>query len=193
MVFDWIAQHAPQILLVIITAVVLKVLDALFAKRAKVVWFYTNAATFPIPVQGNAPPVTVYTHTLALQNLGRAPAEEVKVVHNLLPAHHQVYPPQQTTVMNLPGGQQAIVIPRILPNQLVFIAYLDFVPPTPEMYSHVETKDHIANPMPVQIARKFPMWANWVFGLLMLLGAFVLLFYFFSWGTKLLRLVVARP
>lgn len=186
---DWIQQHASEILLVIITGITLKFLDWLFAKRAKVVWFYTNAAMFNIPGQGNAPPTTVYTHTLALQNLGRVPAEEVKIVHNWLPLFHQVYPAQQTTLHALPGGQQTLLIPRILPGQIIYVAYLDFIPPNQNMYSHVEAKDHIANPIPVQVTRRFPMWANYIFALLMLLGFFVVLYYVYSWGSRLLHVI----
>ena len=186
--FEWIAKHASQILLVVITAIIYRVLDYLFAKRSKVVWFYTNAAQFTVPGQGGANFV-LYTHTLALQNLGLAPAEEVKVIHNYLPNLHQVYPPMNTRVDTLPGGQRALVIPRILPRQLVFVAYLDFVAFNPAMYAHIESKDHIAKPMPIQFTRLFPMWANWIFLVLMALGAGVVIFYVYSWGTKLLRLV----
>lgn len=189
---QWISEHASQILLVIITAVVYKLIDLVFAKRAKVVWFYTNSAAFHIPLQGGNPPLTIYTHTLALQNLGRAPAEQVKVVHNFLPDHYQVFPPQQTAVEILPGGQRALVIPRILPYQIVYVSYLYNVPALPNMYSHVEAKDHIANPMPVQINRRFPNWANWIFALLILLGAAVVLYYFYAVGTGLLKLLGSK-
>ncbi len=137
---DWINQHASEILVAIITAIIIKVIDYLLAKRSKLFFFYTNAAQFHIPVPGQQGP-TAHTITLALWNNGRAVAEKVRIVHFRLPNHYQVWPPLATTTNVLQSGHVELQLPQILPNQIVFVSYFDFVPLTaPQIIAQIEAK-----------------------------------------------------
>lgn len=185
---NWISNHASEILVAVITWIIVRLLDYRFAKRSKVFFFYTNAAQFHIPV-ANQPGVTAHTITLALWNTGRAVAEKVRIVHYLLPNHYQVWPPMATVVNVLPSGHRELELPQILPNQIVYVSYLDFVALTAQMITQIEAKDHMAAPMPFQFTRVFPPWVNRALLGLVILGLVVALRYLYIWGTALLRLV----
>ena len=94
-----------------------------------------------------------------------------------------------TAVSVLPSGHRELEIPQILPNQIVYVSYLDFVPLTAQMIAQIEAKDHIAAPMPFQFARVFPQWVNRTLLGLVVLGLGVAFRYLYIWGTHLLRLV----
>jgi hypothetical protein len=185
---DWINRHASEILVAIITAVIIKVIDYLLAKRSKLFFFYTNAAQFHIPVPGQQGP-TAHTITLALWNNGRAVAEKVRIVHFRLPNHYQVWPPLATTTNVLQSGHIELQLPQILPNQIVFVSYFDFVPLTAQIIAQIEAKDHAAKPMQFQFTRVFPPWVNGALFGLVLLGIAVTLRYMYFAGTALLRLL----
>lgn len=189
---DWISSHASEILVAVITAVIIKSIDYLLAKRSKMFFFFTNAAQFHIPIPNqpqNQPPVMAHTITLALWNNGRAVAEKVRIVHYRLPNLYQVWPPLATKATTLPSGHVELELPQILPNQIVYVSYLDFVPITADtLITQIEAKDHKANAMQFQFSRLFPRWVNYTLLGLTTLGLMVVVRYAYVWGTALLRL-----
>jgi hypothetical protein len=186
---DWISKHASEILVAIITAIIIKLIDYRFAKQSKVVFFYTNAAQFNIPGAPNQPAFVTHTITLALWNTGRAIADKVRLVHYYLPRNYQVWPPMATAVNVLPSGHRELEIPQILPNQIVYVSYLDFVPLTSQMIVQIEAKDHRADPMSFQFTKVYPQWVNRLLLGLVILGLVVAFRYLYILGTALLRFV----
>jgi hypothetical protein len=183
----WISQHSTEIALVLITALVTRALDYLFAKRVKLFYFFTNGAQFNIP---NAPTSTL---TLAVWNSGKATAENVRVTHYRLPNLYQVWPPKATTVENLPSGHQDLIIPEILPGEIVFVSYLEFITPlTPVLHGQiivrVAAKDNQAKPMSFQFTRLYSQWFNRTVQVLFTVGAVVAVYYLFHLISVLLQL-----
>jgi hypothetical protein len=186
---DWISRHASEILVAVITALVIKGLDYLLARRPKVVFFYTGGASFNLTAPGQANS-SASIITLALWNTGRAIAEDIRIVHAYFPHNFQVWPPMPTTVNTLPGGHRELQIPRILPNQIVYISYLDLVPLTTQMIVQMSAKDHQINPIAWQFTRVFPQWLNRVVQVLFFLGLCVAIRYLYIWGVALIRFLI---
>jgi hypothetical protein len=185
---DWISRHASEILVAVLTALIIKGLDYLLARRAKVVFFYTSAAQFHFVAAGNVAGGIANTITLALWNTGRAAAEDIRIVHAHLPDHYQIWPPMIAAVNLIPSsGHRELVIPRILPRQIIYISYLDAVPLSPAMIVQLNAKDHQVEPMPFQFTRVFPAWIRrTLFGLL-IVGTVVTVRYLYVAGVAILR------
>lgn len=184
---DWISRHASEILVAVLTALIIKGLDYLLARRAKVVFFYTQGAQFQFAAAGNVPAGVINTITLALWNTGRAVAEEIRIVHAHLPNMYQVWPPMAISVNQVAGGHRELVLPRILPRQIIYISYLDTVALSPAMIVQLNAKDHQIQPMPFQFARVFPTWVNRALLVLFIVGAAVSIRYLYVGGVALLR------
>ncbi len=188
---ELIARYAPQIVLVILTAVVYKLVEILFGRRSKVVFYLSEVATFTYTYSGARQRVLLNTLTITLQNLGRAPAEDVQIVHYWLPENYTISPPMQSRKISLPEGQEAIVLDRILPRQTVTISYLySTAPPNKSrVHSYVSTQDHIAKQIEVGLSRRRPKWIVLLRQGLMLLGAGSAFYGLYKIAVWILRLL----
>jgi hypothetical protein len=186
---DWMSKHASEILVAVITALVIKGLDYLLARRSKVVFFYTGGASFNLTAPGQANALASII-TLALWNTGRAVAEDIRIVHAYFPNNYQVWPPMPTTVNTLPSGHRELQIPRILPHQIVYISYLDLVPLTSAMIIQMSAKDHQINAITWQFMKVFPQWINRVVQILFFLGVLVAVRYLYIGGVALIRFLI---
>jgi hypothetical protein len=112
--------------------------------KPDVVAFLQHASGIHLP---NAqPPGAIGTHTVVLANNGRKPATNVRLGHNTLPAF-AIYPGIQYTVSTLPGGQQEIQIPSLVPKKQLTITYMY---PAPLQWQQVNTHlEHDEGPVRV--------------------------------------------
>lgn len=188
MLIAWISRHASEIVLIIITVILTKFGDEIFAKRPKVIAFVTHGATFGIATPQN-PNAVANTFTLGLQNLGRAVAEDIEITHTYLPMNYQVWPPAATTVTNLPSNHRVLTIPRIGPRQIVFVAYLDMAAINPQMIVNMTTKGQPIRLVQAQISKMYSKRTGYVLTFLLALGIVTAAWYAYLWGTALVRVL----
>jgi hypothetical protein len=186
---EWASHHASEIAVAIITVLLTRLIDYRLAKRSKLFYFFTNAAQFQVVGAVGQPPTLVHTITLAVWNTGRAVAEKVRIVHYYLPKLYQVWPPVGVTTNTLASGHVELELPKILPNQIAYVSYMDFNPLTAQTIVLVEAEDHQAKLMPFQFARLFPKWMIFSLQVLVVLGIVVVARYAYIGGTALLRLI----
>ena len=122
--------------------IVLLGVGAFFARliemRERMVAFYGHVGEFRLDPGADAPPGTqlgaVHTHTVVIRNAGRRAAHNVRVPHRgiLAPAniHVSIGLGISYTRQILPGGQEEILFPVLVPRQQVTISYLHFPPIT---------------------------------------------------------------
>lgn len=68
-------------------------------------------------------PVPVRSHSLVIGNIGKAPANNVRVMHGILPHTYTIYPP-----INHHRDNNEITIASLAPGEFVSITYLYFPP-----------------------------------------------------------------
>src|SRR5436190_1883838 len=105
-----------------------------FEKRPIVVTYLWNTSAVRVRLSDGSES-SVHGHSFVVMNLGKVAAENVRLGHNTLP-DFSVYPPVPFEILDLPGGSREIVFPRLVPRELVTIAYI-YSPPT--LWSHVNT------------------------------------------------------
>jgi hypothetical protein len=112
-------------------------LNRLVERRARLTVFYGHVGTFqmgPPPNQPNLPNISVNTHTVVIRNAGSIAAHNVRVPHTGLlrqaNIHVWVDPGIHYSTNVLPGGQEELLFPILVPKQQVTISYLYFPPIT---------------------------------------------------------------
>lgn len=147
--------------------------------RSKVVSFIGHASAFTL--QGENP-VVIHTHSVVVRNAGRKVAENVRLVHAVLPINITVYPPVQHSIERNPEGSGEIVIPALVPKEQVTVSYLYF-PPLLWSQINVNTKSEdgfakIVNVIPMPRPNKAVIAGIWA---LVFVGASFL----FYWLARL--------
>lgn len=185
---DLIGQYAPEIVVAAMTALTYAFVEALFSRRGRILYFLTDRAQVTIKrPQGN---YLITTHSLVLQNVGRAVAEDVKIVHNWFPDYLEISPKMNHKKDELEGGGHAVILERVYPRQPVTITYLYFTPPQNiEIPSYVTAKDHLAKRIEVVFSWRYPRWALVCREILTLLGAGLVLYFAYQLSVPLLRMI----
>jgi hypothetical protein len=109
------------------------ILNRVVERRVRLNVFYGHVGAFRM-TPPNAPPAPIHTHTVVIWNTGRLAAHNVRVPHRglLKPAgiHVSVQPGINYSENVLPGDQDELLFPILLPKQQVTISYLYFPPIT---------------------------------------------------------------
>jgi hypothetical protein len=117
----------------------------------------------PPPGQQQLQPMTVHTHTIVIRNAGRLAAHNVRVPHQGSLAQANVHVSVERGVdfkmKNLPGGDEEILFPVLLPKQQVTIGYLYFPPVIfNQINLLVRSDEGFAKPLNVLPTPQFPKW-----------------------------------
>ena len=124
---NWIL--VAQITGPILGALVGVLLTILVERRTKLIAYISHVSAFNVSSNSRNGPFQVFTHSIVIRNVGRRTASNVRIGHNTLP-DFQVYPPIEYSVIGLPGGEQEIVLPVLVPGEQISISYLYFPPLT---------------------------------------------------------------
>jgi hypothetical protein len=154
MTIDWslVATIAAPLLALVVGAVLNHFAEA----RPRLVTYLAHASAFR--AQRPEGPVQVNTHSVVLRNVGRKPATNVRLGHNLLP-DFQVYPDVQYRVEALPNGGTEIVFPMVVPQKQITISYLYFPPVTWEQINtHFESDEGPGKVITVLPQPQYPRW-----------------------------------
>lgn len=155
MIVNW--QVLATVAAPIVALFVGAALNRLLERRARLIAYFTHASAFQL---AGANPMGVHTHGIVIRNVGRKPAIDVRVRHNLLPANHNVFPNIERSVVNLPGGGAEIVFPSLVPSEEVSIAYLYF---PPVVYSQIHAGIRHSEGFAVEVrALPTPQHSPWI-------------------------------
>ena len=126
--------------------------------KADLVSFFGHSSAFTVNQPGQ-PPFVIHTHDVVIQNVGKKPANNVRVSHAILPDQFNVFPSVPYTVEQLPDGKKDIVIPRLVPRQQIVISYL-YYPPLMwnQVHAGIRSDEGFARQQEVQLQRKTPTW-----------------------------------
>ena len=160
-----------------------------FERRPRLTVFFAHVGEFrmtpPTPPTGGqqqpSQPITVHTHTIVIRNAGRLAARNIRVPHqgSLARAnvHFSVERGVNFQVQNLPGGEEEILFPILLPKQQVTIGYLYFPPVVaPQINLPIRSDEGFAKPLNVLPTPQFSKWLTIVFWSLAVIGLGTLLY-----------------
>ncbi len=148
---------------------------------------YTSHVSAFTHTPAGGKPIQVNTHSVVIKNTGHRSATNVRVSHHQLPDFN-IWPHVAHTVEDLPGGGRDIVIPTLVPNELITISYLYFPPLTfDKVHAGLKCDQGLARGIPVLIARQYPKWLNRTAVVLMLIGIVTVLYLAYHAVVALVR------
>jgi hypothetical protein len=168
--------------LAVIVAALLSFLSWLFVSvfsRGKVAWGFSHQHTFFL--QNNQPPILVYIKEIWVQNIGRAPVENVEVVLAAPPNHFDIWPQRNYTNTTNPGGNFVIKIDGLNRNEYFAISMLQVGAETP-LVTNVRWSGGVGQKLPMAPQRAFPRWVVHALRGLLLFALFSIV-YFLSRGV----------
>lgn len=117
MKIDWsvVATIASPIIALFVGVVLNRIIE----RKPKLIAYFTHATAFSL---AGTNPRTVHTHGIVIKNIGKHPALDIRVRHNFLPQHFNIYPAIEYQVQNLPNGGTEIVFPRLVQDEQVSIS-----------------------------------------------------------------------
>ena len=178
---DWLApMTVPGFVLDAVKFVLGAFVGAAITKRvegkADLVSFWGHASAFTISNPGQ-PPFVIHTHDVVVQNVGKKPANNVRVSHAVLPDQFNINPSVPYTVEQLPDGKKDIVIPKLVPGQQIVISYLYYPPLTwAEINAGIRSDEGFAKPVEMQLSRKVPAWVTAIGTVGFLIGCLTMLY-----------------
>jgi hypothetical protein len=153
-------------------AVIVKRVDG----KADLVSYFGHSSAFTTRPQGQ-PPFVIHTHDVVIQNVGRKAANNVRVSHNVLPDQFNLFPSVPYAIEQLPDGKKDIVIPKIVPGQLIVISYL-YYPPLlwNQVHAGIRSDEGFARQQEMLLQRKMPTWLNVIAVVGFLIGCLTILY-----------------
>src|SRR5690349_4760593 len=126
--------------------------------KVDLVSYFGHSSAFTARPPGQ-PPFVIHTHDVVIQNVGKKPANNVRVSHAVLPDQFNVFPSVPYAVEQLPDGKKDIVIPKLVPGQLIVISYL-YYPPLlwNQVHAGIRSDEGFARQQEMQLQRKMPTW-----------------------------------
>nr|WP_311528283.1 hypothetical protein [uncultured Ralstonia sp.] len=132
-----------------------------------------QADQLPPTIQAQAPQQSyVFSHSVVIRNVGKKTAKNVRVSHNGAVTFHQLSPQIKYDLATFPNGWE-ILIPTLVPNEQVQIAYLYFPPITVNGFHGTTKSDEgfaqVLNVLPTPM---LPTWGKFVALSLFYIGIF---------------------
>jgi hypothetical protein len=158
-----------------------------FESRPVLVSYYGHVASFQHTPGPGQQAVYINTHSVVLRNAGRRPATNVRLHHVFLPSFN-IWPQLVHSVQTLPDGSQDILIPTLVPGEVVAISYLYFHPVTfAGVNAGIKCDQGFAEEIPVLLQRQYPRWFNLTVLGLMLVGLVSLIYVLYVGVSRVLR------
>jgi hypothetical protein len=144
--------------------------------KVDLVSYFGHSSAFTTRPPGQ-PPFIIHTHDVVIQNVGKKAASNVRVSHAVLPDQFNVFPSVPYTVEQLPDGKKDIVIPKVVPGQLIVISYL-YYPPLlwSQVHAGIRSDEGFARQVEMQLQRKVPKWLAVVSVVGFLIGCLAVLY-----------------
>ncbi len=178
MFWNWLLRYSSFLVTGVVSLIVGLLLERLTRRRPDLIYYFSHVQVVklnnPAPAAGQPAQVDIATISLFLWNQGKAPAREVHVGHNVLPAH-SVYPdiPREENPLPGGGGGVAMRFPIFPARTLVTITYLVAGPFPQNFIQYVGSEDGAGKRIPVMLQRIWPKWWIEAFRILLFAGIWV--------------------
>ena len=168
----------------ILAGLIVWCLNRFLVKRPKLVALVGRESQFTLPSfppPGTVSPALVFGNSVVVKNSGNKTAENVRVVHNLLPDFRVNPPTTAYQLTSLPNGGTEILFPKLLPEQQVTISYLFFdSTPWDKIYVNTIYDEGYAQSLQVIPAPRPPLWFLWSMRLFAFIGVSVTVYLLLS-------------
>lgn len=154
-----------------------------FAPSSNVVWSSLHEFTFRIPQPENPPGQLLRTQSIVVHNLGRRRAVNVEVIFNYRPEHFEIWPQIRYETSTNPDGRFIVSFPTLGRREFVNVELLSSID-LPAVLN-VRSDDAPSKSVQVTFNRKLPAWVLRGLQLLVILGAFSVVYLLIA-GIKLL-------
>jgi hypothetical protein len=125
-------------------------------RRTRLIAFFSQRAEFTALLDDGTP-LNVNLHTIILRNRGSSPVTNVRLHHGQLPLFSIRPPHVQRQVDGLD-----ILLPQVLPNEVVEVSYLYFPPITAaQVNTQIRSDQGFARAIPVVLQRRWPRWVTY--------------------------------
>jgi hypothetical protein len=142
------------------------------------VYYLGHASAFQVQqADPELAPLVVHTHAVVIRNVGRLPARNVRVGHNVLPLNFTIYPPRPSRIETLPGDQNEIVFDTLVSGDQLTISYL-YYPPLlwNQINTDVRSDEGLAQAINVLPTRQYPRWSLRTLTFLLAIGTIASLY-----------------
>jgi len=152
--------------------------------RPQLISFYGHTSEFNVKaVPPNQTDSIVRTHAVVIKNLGRKPANNVRIGHGYLPPNVKIHPPTNYTTGTVTGTGDEIIVPILRAGEEIVINYLYFPQHTfRDINTYVKSDEGIAETFPVRIDRAHPQWVLSLLGIFIIIGIFATIAAFLAFG-----------
>lgn len=168
----------------IIVGLTVGVLLQYLQPRVKIVYWTAHLFTYQL----RNPAVTVMTHGITIQNLGRKTAEQLEIVHRRRPDFFQLNPALPFTEETTPDGQHVIRIGTLGPKEFFSIEFLSHA--TVPGLLNIRSQDGRADLIGIQPQRIFPRWFNILVIFLLLVGISFSVYALYKFAVFLYKLTM---
>ena len=169
---DW--NLAASIVLPISTLILGKYLDRWLTKRPKLVVYFGHTSAFTLRGQTTG---VIHTHAIVIRNTGRETANNVRIGHNVLPNHYQLFPAVPYTVLQNPGATTEVVISKMVPDEQITVSYLYFPPLLwSQIHAYTKSDEGFARVLNVLPTPQHPKWVLTSLWALVFIGAVSVLY-----------------
>jgi len=146
-------------------------------------WGHSSAFTVR-PPEGE--PFVIHTHEVVVQNAGKKSATNVRLSHYFLPDQFNISPSIPYSLETLPDGRRDIVIPALVPNQRITVAYLYYPPLTfTGVNAGIRYDDGFATPMEMELSAKNSVAFNLFAFSMFVIGCLTTLYFIWLGMSKL--------
>jgi len=175
----WIIPEAlqPVILAGILSLVGGILLEKFRNKQPKILYYLSNISDFQVPSttrEGQQQTIFVNTHSIVVQNAGRAPAHNIEVVHRPIADQNfwfRINPDITYSEGRTPEGGRILKFPHLLPGQMVTISYLYTYPhQIQHIHNYVKSDEVAGQAINVFHVMQTPKWLQHIFLWLAFLG-----------------------
>jgi hypothetical protein len=124
--------------------------------KSKLVWWSPHNFLFNVDVVPEQPKVSILTHAITIQNLGRKSAEVIEIIHRFRPDHFKLQPAFDYEEDYTPDKEHIIRIQSLASKEFFSIEFLSYKS-LPELV-YIRSKDGEAKFIKIQPQRVFPRW-----------------------------------
>jgi len=115
------------------------------------------------------PKLSLFTHAITIQNLGRKTAKNVQIVHKRKPDFFKLQPALDYKESFTPAGEHVVTVDTLGPKDFFAIEFLSYA--TVAELLLIRSEEGPAVPIQIQPQRIFPKWFNALAIGLLLVGA----------------------
>lgn len=172
-----LAGYAATAVVMLIVGLLLRELEP----KAKVVYWTPHQFLFQL----TTPQVSILTHAITIQNVGRKLAEGIEIVHKNKPDFFKLQPALDYEEDTTPAGEHVIRVKSLGRREFFTIQFLSHIT-VPEL-QYIRSTAGQAQPILTQFFRVYPKWVYTLLWILILVGSGFLTYWLVRVGIFVLK------